>query len=140
MKRFEVRCLISAPPERIWAVLSDATALAAGGRLGIVRLDGTIGPGARIKVWSQANPGRGFAVRVSVLEPPTTMVWTGGMPFGLFTGVRRFTLTPKGSHTEFHMEETFSGPLSGLIGRSIPDLTPSFEMFARGLRDLAETR
>ena len=140
MKRFEVRCVIKAPPERVWAVLSDAARLAADGRLGITRLDGTIGPGARLKVWSEVSPGRAFALRVSTFDPPTTMVWTGGMPLGLFTGTRRFTLTPSGADTAFHMEEAFTGPLSGLIGRSIPDLTPSFEKFARGLRELAESR
>lgn len=66
------------------------------------------------------------------------MVWEGGMPLGLFRGVRRFTLTPSGRGTDFHMSEEFSGLLAPLITRSIPDLTPSFEKFANGLKALAE--
>ena len=31
------------------------------------------------------------------------------------------------------MREEYTGPLLGLIGRSIPDLQPSFDQFARGL-------
>ncbi len=113
MKRFEVRRTIAASPERVWAHLTDGPGLVAGG-LGVVRLEGTIAPGASLKVW------------------------TGGMPLGLFTGVRQFTLTSSGSGTEFHMHEEFSGVLAPLIGTSIPDLQPSFEQFADGLRALAQ--
>ena len=60
------------------------------------------------------------------------------MPLGLFTGVRQFTLTPAGAGTEFHMHEVFSGLLAPLIAGSIPDLQPSFEQFADGLRRLSE--
>ena len=137
MKRFEVRRTIAASPERVWAHLTDGPSLVAGG-LGVVRLEGTIAPGASLKVWSAANPGRAFALRVTEFTPHRRMVWRGGMPLGLFTGVRQFTLTPSGSGTEFHMHEEFSGVLAPLIGKSIPDLQPSFEQFADGLRALAE--
>jgi hypothetical protein len=36
------------------------------------------------------------------------------------------------------MQEVFSGALSGLIVKSIPDLTQSFEKFARALKEKAE--
>ena len=36
------------------------------------------------------------------------------------------------------MSEVYSGPLAGLIGRSIPDMTESFEEFADGLKEAAE--
>jgi len=137
MKRFEVRRTIAAAPERVWALLTDGQALVSGG-LGVERLEGAIAPGAALKVWSAANPGRAFALRVTEFTPPRRMVWTGGMPLGLFRGVRQFTLTPAGAGTEFHMHEEFSGWLSPLIAASIPDLQPSFEQFADGLRRLAE--
>ncbi len=137
MKRFEVRRTIAAAPERVWAHLTDGPALVSGG-LGVERLEGVIAPGAALKVWSAANPGRAFALRVTEFTPPRRMVWTGGMPLGLFTGVRQFTLTPAGVGTEFHMHEEFSGLLSPLIAASIPDLQPAFEQFADGLRRLAE--
>ena len=38
------------------------------------------------------------------------MVWSGGMPLGLFTGTRTFTLTAKGDGTtDFHMQEVYAG-------------------------------
>lgn len=137
MKHFEVRRLIAASPERIWLRLTDADALVSGG-LGITRLEGSIAPGADLKIWSEASPGRAFAVRVTEFTPHQRMVWTGGLPLGLFTGVRCFSLTPTGSRTEFHMREEFTGLLAPLIGRTIPNLTPTFERFANGLARLAE--
>jgi hypothetical protein len=37
------------------------------------------------------------------------------------------------------MREEFTGPLLPLIGRSIPDLQPSFDKFANGLKKRVET-
>ena len=67
------------------------------------------------------------------------MTWTGGMPFGLFKGVRTFTLTPNaGNGVTFTIREDYSGPLLGLFARSIPDMTQTFENFAAGLKAFAE--
>jgi hypothetical protein len=67
------------------------------------------------------------------------MVWSGGMPLGLFRGVRTFTLAPDaGGASAFTMREEYSGPLLPLIWRSIPDLGPSFAQFAAGLKQRAE--
>lgn len=139
MKVYEVRRTIAAPPERIWAKLTDRAAIVSGG-LGITRLEGEIKPGAKLKLWTEANPGRAFALRVTQFAPGKRMVWEGGMPFGLFKGVRQYNLTPQAGGTEFHMREEFSGPMLALIGASIPDLQPSFEKFADGLRALAEAK
>jgi hypothetical protein len=38
------------------------------------------------------------------------------------------------------MEEVYSGLMAPLITRSIPDLTESFEKFADGLKEAAESR
>ena len=68
------------------------------------------------------------------------MVWRGGMPLGLFRGLRSYTLTPDGEgRTAFRMREQFSGPLLPLIWRSMPDMGPSFEQFARGLKQRVES-
>jgi hypothetical protein len=37
------------------------------------------------------------------------------------------------------VREEYSGPLVGLMGRSIPDLQPSFDKFVNGLKARAET-
>lgn len=137
MKVFEVRRTIAAPPEAVWARLTDAQSLVSGG-LGVRKLEGIIGAAASLKVTSDANPGRAFALRVSEFTPSRRMVWEGGMPLGLFKGTRMFTLTPAAGGTDFQMREEFTGLLAPLIGKSNPDLQPSFEQFADGLRRLAE--
>jgi uncharacterized protein YndB with AHSA1/START domain len=138
MKRFQASTTINAPAERVWALLTDGTAWPTWNTT-IDRLEGTIAKGEVVKVYAKLQPGRTFPVTVSELDPPRRMVWTGGMPFGLFKGQRTFTVTPsdEGAVT-FTMDEVFSGPLSALIGRSIPDMQPSFEEFAACLKAAAE--
>lgn len=131
MLEFKVERLIATAPERVWQVLTDAARLRQG--FGITRLEGEIVPGGRLKLWSEASPGRAFTLKVASMAAPREMVWTGGMPLGLFTGTRRFTLAARGGGTLFVMHEVYTGPLAGLIGKSIPDLTPSFTTFADGL-------
>ena len=95
--------------------------------------------GEKITVHVKVNPGRAFPAKVTEFQPGSAMTWSGGMPLGLFKGVRTFRLSPKGSGTvEFAMKEEFSGLLSPLIERSIPDLQPAFEEFAAGLKKRAE--
>ena len=101
-------------------------------------VEGRIAPGEKIKVVSEANPGRAFPVKVTGFEPGRSMVWSGGMPLGLFKGVRTFTLTPENGATRFEMREEYTGPLLPMIWRSMPDLGPSFAQFARGLKARAE--
>jgi hypothetical protein len=138
MKAYDAAATIEAEPEKIWAILTDAPAYAEWDS-GVQRVEGSIAPGEKIKVVSEANPGRAFPVKVTTFEPARAMTWSGGMPLGLFKGVRTFALAQDGGATRFTMREEYSGPLLGLIWRSMPDLGPSFEQFARGLKQRAES-
>lgn len=40
--------------------------------------------------------------------------------------------------TTFTMREEYTGPLAGLVFKSIPDMGPSFQQFADGLKQRAE--
>lgn len=137
MKKIEVGKVISAAPEVVWEKLTDIGALVAGG-LGIVSLTGEMRAGGRLKLVSEVAPGRAFALKVTEFVPGQRMVWTSGMPFGLFKGVRTFTLTPVPGGTELTMCEVFTGLMLPMIWKSMPDLTPSFQKFATGLKQLAE--
>lgn len=133
MKFYEAEADIDADPATIWAVLTDAAEYARWDS-GVERVDGTIAPGQTITVRSKAAPGRAFPVKVTAFEPGRRMVWSGGMPLGLFKGVRTFTLEPRGTRTHFRVREEYTGPLLGLMWRSMPDLGPSFRQFATGLK------
>jgi hypothetical protein len=140
MKSYDATADINAGAETIWAILTDASGYSSWDS-GVVRVEGRISPGSKIKVVSEANPKRAFPVRVSEFTPNRSMTWSGGMPLGLFRGVRTFTLTPQGDGaTTFTMREEYTGPLLPLIWRSMPDLGPSFKQFAGGLKARAETK
>ena len=87
---------------------------------------------------AKLSPGRAFPVKVSAFEPPNRMVWTGGMPLGLFKGERTYTLTPKAGGVEFAMRESFTGLMAPLITKSIPDMQPAFDEFAAALKRRCE--
>jgi hypothetical protein len=138
MKAYEATSVIDAAPATIWAILTDATGYSRWDS-GVLRVDGRIAAGEKLKLVSEVNPKRTFSLQVTEFEPGERMTWTGGMPLGLFRGVRTFTLTPQGGvATRFTMREEYSGALLPMIGRSLPDLGPSFQKFATGLKRQAE--
>ncbi len=137
MKSFHASITINASQDTIWKILTDAPHYPTWDP-GVIRIEGTIAPGEKIVAYNKISPGRAFPVTVSEFVPGQRMAWTGGMPFGLFTGVRTFTLVPKGRSTDFTLREEFIGPLLGLIERTIPDMTASFQDFVVGLKAQAE--
>ncbi|WP_299294992.1 SRPBCC domain-containing protein [uncultured Tateyamaria sp.] len=134
---YETQIKINASCARVWHTLTQ-TMPKAPTDYGILRLDGALTLGAKIKLWSEVAPKRAFALTVTTFDAPTRMTWRGGMPLGLFVGTRQFSIAPDGTGSMFEMREQFSGPLAGVISSSIPDLTPSFVKFANTLKQEAE--
>jgi hypothetical protein len=135
---FSTSTTIAAPRETVWAILTDLPAWPTWNTT-VTGTSGAIVVGTKVSVSVTANPGRAFAVTVAALESPSRMVWIGGMPLGLFTGTRTFVLTDDAGTTRFEMDESYTGPMAGLITRSIPDLQPSFDEFAACLKSRAES-
>ena len=139
MKSYEASSTIAATPDAIWAILTDGASYSRWDS-GVERVEGRIAPGETIKVYVTVNPGRAFPVKVIEFSPGQRMVWSGGMPLGLFKGVRTYTLSPQGNvTTTFNMREEYTGPMLAMIWRSIPNLAPSFTQFANGLKQRAES-
>lgn len=139
MRSYEATSAIQAAPERVWSILTDAGAWPAWDS-GVTKVDGRVALGEKLTVAVEANPGRAFPVKVVELSAPTRMVFLGGMPAGLFSGRRTYSLVPEGQGTRFTMREEYAGPLAGMMFKSIPDLGPSFRRFADGLKQRAESR
>jgi uncharacterized protein YndB with AHSA1/START domain len=135
--RFATRTTIAAAPEQVWAILTDLPQWPTWNTT-VISTDGHVALGSKVSVTVKANPGRAFAVKVKTLDAPSRMTWVGGMPLGLFAGTRTYTLTPQDGGTEFAMEEVYTGPMAGLITKSIPDLQPSFDEFAACLKKRVE--
>ena len=138
MKSFSTETEINAPPDVVWSVLTDGSKYTEWDP-GMISLDGTIAHSEPLTIYAKISPDRAFKVKVSTFEPNRKMVWSSGMPLGLFKGERTFTLKPNGSGgTHFSMTEAFSGPMLVLIGGTIPDLKPTFDDFAAALKQRAE--
>ena len=138
MKSYRATTAINAAPQKIWGILVDTNGYP-NWDPGMVRVEGRLALGEKVKFFTKFSPDQAFAVKVTAFEPGKKMVLTGGMPFGLFKSERTHTLTPgKDGQTTFHTEEIFSGLLLPIFGKSLPDLTESFEQFAAGLKKQAE--
>ena len=138
MKNFATSISIRARPETVWALLTDAAGFPNWNST-VEKVEGRIAAGEKLTVYAKATPGRAFPLKVTEFTPPQEMEWAGGMPLGLFMGVRRFTLTPTADgEVKFAMNEAYSGLLAPLITRSIPDLQPAFDTFAADLKRRAE--
>jgi hypothetical protein len=138
MRSFAAAITIGARPETVLALLTDAAGYRQWNST-VEKIDRRIASGEKVTVYTKATPGRASPVRVTEFVPPQSMVWTGGMPLGLFTGTRRYTLTPTPEGAvRFAMHEAFSGLLALCIARSIPDLQRAFDTFAADLKRGAE--
>jgi|SRR5665213_3132193 len=136
---YAVQRTIEASPQRIWELLTN-TASYPSWNPAVVSLQGRIADGEKIELLSTVSPKRKFSLKVSGVQPQQGMVWSDGMPLGLFKGVRTFSLRQLGSsETEFSMQEIYSGPLAPLITKAIPNLDESFAQFADGLKAAAES-
>jgi len=140
MKTFEAAAAIEASAERVWALLIDVARWPEWNTT-VEKVVGQVAQGARVTVHTKLSPNRAFPVQVAELDAPRRMVWRGGMPLGLFVGTRTFTIASQ-SHgrVAFEMREEFTGLLAPLITKSIPDLKPAFDEFARCLKVAAERR
>jgi hypothetical protein len=138
MRFYEASTDIEATPEAVWQVLVDADAWPTWDS-GVESVDGRLAPGEKIAIRSSAAPGRAFPVRVTVFEPPRRLVFRGGMPLGLFTGERTYSLEPiDESSTRLRMREEYTGIMVPLMWKSMPDLQPSFDQFVNGLKQKVE--
>ena len=135
---YSVATTITAAPEVVWAVLTDASQYPVWSST-VVRLDGQIAPDSKIRLVAKVAPERTFKLKVTTFEPLRKMVWEDGN--GMFLGVRTFHLTPNpDGTTTFAMSETFSGAMLGMIEKKLPDFTKDFEAFAADLKKEAESR
>lgn len=131
-----ITATIDAKPETVWQLLTDAAGFPRWNST-VTSIDGSIAEGQTLKLKVSAAGERVFKPKVSQVQPNRGMVWSDGMA-PVFKGVRTFTLTPRGTATEFSMIEEFSGLMLPLIKGSLPDFAPVFEAYAADLKQAAE--
>lgn len=125
---------ITAPAERIWALLTDAPRIPKWTAT-VLSVDGTIAPGARIALVSALDTKRTFKLRVKAFTPPTHLAWGDAM------GTRTFDIVPRGAgRVTVTMAEHIGGPLFPLFARMIPPFDAAFDQFAADLKRAAEAQ
>ncbi len=136
--QYSVSINIKAPADKIWALLTNAAEYPNWNST-VTKVEGSIVKGEKIKVFAKVNPDRAFPVTVAELDAPHKMVWKGGMPLGLFKGIRTFQLRPQDDGSvNLSMREDFGGLMLPMIAGTMPDLRPAFEGFAADLKHTAE--
>ncbi len=135
MKEYITVSSIRATPETVWKVLTDATGYA-DWNPEIIGIDGRMALNERITARVKVGSGaiRRVPMRVTAFEAPSRMEWRGGLPLGLFVGLRTFTLVPRDGVVEFRMHLRMSGPLAPLILKSVGDRQPEIDSFSSALR------
>ena len=140
MRSFEAATRIDASPEQVWALLVDVRSWRDWDS-GVDRVEGRVALGERLTLYATMIRNRPFEVTVTELRPREAMRWRGGLPFGLAVIERTYSLdAQEAGGTLLTVREDHTGPLAGLLGRSTPDLNPSFRHFCEGLKARAEGR
>lgn len=135
--KYQASIDIDAAAERVWDLLTSVNAQNQWNTT-LIKLEGEFKQGGRLTFLTKISPKQPFKVRVREFGK-YHMVLTGGMPLGLFKGVRTFRVVDLGSgRSKFETQEVFSGPLVGLMKKVMPDLQPTFDDFARDLKIASE--
>ncbi|WP_135535559.1 SRPBCC family protein [Halostella pelagica] len=117
MRTIEAETTIDAPPESVWAVLTDFRSYPAWNPF-ITRVEGEPRPGKRFKVRVEPPGSRGmtFHPRALALDQPEQFAWKGSLLVpNLFDGRHEFVLSPDDGRTRFVQRETFGGLLVPLL-------------------------
>lgn len=141
MKAFSATIDIGAPPEQVWAILTDLGRYSEWNPL-FVEAAGNVAAGQRITLRSRhpAN-GRLMTVKptITVAEPGIELRWASSLP-GLISGEHRFTLSAIDGGTRLVQAESFRGLLARFGGKTFANAEGSFRALNEALKERAEAR
>jgi len=137
------RITIAAPPERVWAVLTDFADYSRWNSvLSRVRAELRDGGEIRFRIKIEAAPELPFTAKIVRCEPGRALAWRGGAPLvpALAWGEHFFELTPEGEcATRLTHGERFGGLLNLLVrGSAHARVTRTYEAFNAALKARAE--
>ena len=136
MHSVEAETLINARSATVWEIITDARNYTVW-ESGITHFRGELRNGGTIRIRTHTGGNRAFRLRVRQM-PGEVMTWTMGLPLGLLTGVRTFTLEPLGGMTYLRVKEEFTGPLCGLLlWEFVSDTQQAFIASLRVIRSYA---
>jgi hypothetical protein len=134
---------IAAPPEAVWAVLSDLSSYPSWNPF-IREASGTLAAGERLDVEIQPVHGRAMRFRPTVLaaEANRELRWRGRLVVpGLFDGEHRFAVEPTAGGSRLVQEERFTGVLVPFLARGLRRGTlPGFERMNEAVKERVEAQ
>ena len=140
MRSYEAATRIDADPGQVWDVLTDVAAWRDWDS-GVDRVEGRIALGEQITIYATMIRSRPFTVAVTEIRPREGMRWRGGLPLGLAVIERTYHLDAQDDGgTVLTIREDHTGPLAAVVGRTTPDLNPSFRQFCAGIKARTERR
>lgn len=132
----QVKIIIQAKPDVIWALLTDAKGFERWNST-VRGIEGQIREGERIRIHVPGTR-RTFTPKVSDVVTNAHMTWSDGLPL-VFKGARSFILRAHDNgSTTFIMKEHFHGFVFPLVKGMLPDFKDIFETYADDLRREAE--
>jgi hypothetical protein len=139
MKTMSATIQIDAPPEAVWAVLTDLSRYPEWNPL-FREASGQVAAGNRIKLRS-VHPANGRLMtvkpKITVADPGAELKWVSSLP-GIISGEHRFALTPADGGTRLEQSETFRGLLTAFPGKTFANAEVSFRALNEALKKRAE--
>lgn len=132
---------VSAPPERVWDVLTDLSSYREWHpHLEALDEPGRLEPGAevRLRLSGGAAGEQEFTVTVTDVVRPAVLAWEGGDP-QLFYGRHRWTLSRTPEGTRMLDEEVFDGSMAeAVLAERRAAIHADYEAVGRALKAVVE--
>jgi hypothetical protein len=139
MKTLSAAIQIDAPPQAVWAVLTDLGRYAEWNPL-FREASGEVAVGKRITLRS-VHPANGRLMtvkpKITVADSAAELTWVASLP-GLMSGEHCFALTPADGGTHLEQSETFRGLLVALSGKTFARAEAGFQALNEALKIRAE--
>jgi hypothetical protein len=139
MKTMSATIQIDAPPEAVWAALTDLGRYPEWNPL-FREASGQVAAGSRITLRS-VHPANGRLMtvrpRITLADPGAELRWVSSLP-GIISGEHRFLLTPAGGGTRLEQSEAFRGLLAAFPLKTFTRAEASFQGLNEALKKRAE--
>ena len=117
MRSYEAVTRIDASPADVWALLVDVGSWRDWDS-GVDRVEGRVALGETLTVYATMIRSRPFHATVTEIRPREAMRWRGGLPLGVATIERTYSLdAQEDGGTVLTVREDHTGPLAGLLDR-----------------------
>ena len=143
MRTLDTHIEIAAPPETVWAILTDFETFERWNPF-IVKIAGPAVEGRRLEIRLHPPQGRPMTFRPALLRvrPERELRWLGHLAIpGLFDGEHIFLIEPVEAGVRFTQREEFRGVLVPLLWKQLDSSTRAgFEAMNEALKVRAEAR